>query len=175
MRILPAVALLLAASACVPRTTPPEPAPTPQRPARPAASPAPTIAQRRDWRDWAVTPGDWTYRRDSRGSVAAFGKAGQIPLLTLRCDPVGRNIHLSVTGTSATALTVRTTSIARALPVQPNGGTPPSVATTLGANDGLLDAMGFSRGRFAIERPGSTPLVVPAWAEIERVTEDCRG
>ena len=61
------------------------------------------------------------------------------------------------------------------MPVQPTGGTPPYVALALTASDPLLDAMGFSRGRFVIEQAGAAPLVVPAWAEIERVTEDCRG
>ena len=50
-----------------------------------------------------------------------------------------------------------------------------TVAAALPAQDPLLDAMGFSRGRFIVELGGQAPLVVPAWAEVLRVTEDCRG
>jgi hypothetical protein len=39
----------------------------------------------------------------------------------------------------------------------------------------LLDAMVFSRGRFAISMPGSPALVVPAGTEVAHVVEDCRG
>ena len=39
----------------------------------------------------------------------------------------------------------------------------------------MLDAMVFSRGRFVVERTGAAPLVVPPYAEIGRVVEDCRG
>lgn len=61
-------------------------------------------------------------------------------------------------------MTIRTTSTARTVP-----------GTALPANDPLIDAMGFSRGRFIVETPGATPLVIPAWAEVQRVAEDCRG
>ena len=174
MRILTATALLLAASACVPQpVSPPAPAPAPV-----AALPAPSVAapppRGSDWRDWPLTPGDWTWQRDARGSIARFGSASAARL-ALRCDLARRQVVLSVEGAAPTTLTIRTSSVARALPVQPAGGNPPSVAATLAANDGLLDAMGFSRGRFVIERPGAPALVLPAWAEIERVTEDCRG
>lgn len=174
MRILSATALLLAASACVPQPVAP-PAPAPKPVVALPAPPVTTVPRGADWRDWPLTPGDWSWQRDARGSIARFAPAGGPARLALRCDRDRRQIILSVDGSTATTLTVRTTSIARALPVQPNGGNPPSLAATLAANDGLLDAMGFSRGRFVIERPGAPTLVVPAWAEIERVTEDCRG
>jgi hypothetical protein len=44
----------------------------------------------------------------------------------------------------------------------------------LGARDALVDAIGFSRGRFVVEGGGLAALVVPAWPEILRVAEDCR-
>ena len=43
------------------------------------------------------------------------------------------------------------------------------------AGDPMLDAMGYSRGRFVLQQQGLPTLVIPAWPEIERVTEDCRG
>ncbi|WP_345907778.1 hypothetical protein [Sphingomonas sp. UBA4815] len=45
----------------------------------------------------------------------------------------------------------------------------------LAGNDRLLDAMAFSRGRFTIEQAGQPPLIIPAYAEVGRVIEDCRG
>ena len=35
--------------------------------------------------------------------------------------------------------------------------------------------IGYSRGRFIIQQDGLPTLVIPAWPEIERVTEDCRA
>jgi len=39
----------------------------------------------------------------------------------------------------------------------------------------VLDQIAYSRGRFAIEIAGLEPLIVPAWPEVGRVIEDCRG
>ena len=72
-------------------------------------------------------------------------------------------------------LTIRTTTLTRSLPVQPTGGAPAFVATALAADDPLLDAVAFSRGHFTAEQQGAANLVVPAWPEIGRVVEDCRG
>jgi hypothetical protein len=115
------------------------------------------------------------YRRDARGSIALFGPANADASLTLRCDTAARQVYLSRAGSTPTPLTIRTSSLTRALPIQPTGGTPPYVAVALAPNDPLLEAMGFSRGRFVVQQAGMPALVVPAWAEIERVTEDCRS
>jgi hypothetical protein len=138
--------------------------------------PAPPVPEPgSDWRDWPLTPGEWRYRRDARGAVALFGRAGADAVLTLRCDLAERRIYLSVSGTAATPLTLRASTTARAVPVQPTGGTPPYAAAALAPTDPLLDALAFSRGRFIVEQAGRPTLVVPAHAEIGRVTEDCRG
>lgn len=173
----PLLALTLALGsvvACVPQ--PPSP-PPPARPrvVAPTPAPRPTPPLAADWRDWPVTPGTWVYRRDDRGSIALFGPANRDALVTLRCDRAARRLYLSKSGTTATPVTIRTSSITRALPVQPTGGTPAYVAVALDPRDPLLDAMGFSRGRFTVEQAGVAPLSIPAWAEVERVTEDCRG
>lgn len=167
--------LLLAALAasCVPAPPKVRPAPVIARPA-PPPPPAPA-AIGPDWRDWPLTPGTWRYRQDERGSLALFGPAGGDALLTLRCDKGARAVYLSRTGAAAAPLTLRSTSLTRAVAVRPTGGTPPFVAAALSPADPLLDALGFSRGRFVVEQVGAPTLVVPAWAEIERVTEDCRG
>ncbi|MGU3389996.1 hypothetical protein [Sphingomonas sp. M1A8_2b] len=174
-RSLAGLVLLALVAGCVapPRAETPPPLPPPRVAApAPAPRPAPIAA---DWRDWPYSPGTWVYRRDARGSIALFGPANADASLTLRCDTATRQVYLSRAGTTTTPLTIRTSSATRALPVQPTGGTPPYVAAALMPNDSLLEAMGFSRGRFVVQQAGSAPLVVPAWAEIERVTEDCRG
>ena len=141
------------------------------RPAPPAAS---------DWRDWLVTPGTWTYERDARGSVARFGRPGQGPLMVLRCDRAERRVVVSRAGSAPMGATmvIRTSSSAMTLAVQAggagagNGGA--MVSASVDPRSPLLDAMGYSRGRFVVETGTLPVLVVPAWPEILRVTEDCR-
>jgi hypothetical protein len=43
------------------------------------------------------------------------------------------------------------------------------------AYDPLLDAMAFSRGRVGLSALSLPTLIVPAWAEVARVVEDCRA
>lgn len=172
-RLLPIAALLIAG--CVPRVTPPpRPTPVPPPPVEHAAPVA--AAPTGDWRDWPITPGDWVYRQDARGSIALFGARGADADFTIRCDRGARQLYLSRKGTApaASAMTIVTTSLTRALRSLPTGGTPPYMAASLQPGDTLLDAMGFSRGRFLVEQAGLPILVVPAWAEVLRVTEDCR-
>lgn len=171
-RILTLLALTLV-SACV---APPS-APAPPPPAAPVALPPPPAPTplASDWRDWPLTPGVWSYERDSRGTRAMFGLANADARLVLRCDRADRQVYLSRAGAQTGALTIRTSSTVRAVPVRPTGGTLPYVAAALGVRDPLLDAMAFSRGRFVVEQAGDVALVVPAWAEIGRVIEDCRG
>lgn len=176
-RILPASSALaaLALASCVsapPRPAPVAPAPPPPPPA-PVTAPAPApLAD--DWRDWPLTPGTWRYAPDSRGTRAMFGAGGDA-LVVLRCDRAERRMYLSRTGTAVTPFTVRTSSVSRAVAVQPTGGSQPYVAGALATNDPLLDAMAFSRGRFVIQQQGAPTLVIPAYAEVGRVIEDCRG
>lgn len=171
-----ALALVAALSgtlaSCVAPPPPPQPAPRPATPPPPPPRPAPLAA---DWRDWPLTPGTWAYNRDARGSRALFGTGGADAALVLRCDRAERRMFLSRSGAATAPLTVRTTSATRALAVQHTGGTPPYAAVALAPTDPLLDAMAFSRGKLVVEQAGAPPLVVPAWAEIGRVVEDCRG
>jgi hypothetical protein len=55
-------------------------------------------------------------------------------------------------------------------PAQTDG----SLIAELPSRDPLLDAMAFSKGRFAIETPGLPTLYIPSWPEVTRVIEDCR-
>jgi hypothetical protein len=93
----------------------------------------------------------------------------------VRCE-VGGQVALERRGAAPAtggALTFRTSTTARTL--QARSG-PSGLTALLPASDPLLDAIVFSRGRFAVEA-GMTmpPLVVPAWPEPARVLEDCRG
>ncbi len=173
--LAPTAAALTLATLLAGCVGPPPPAPRP----RPVVIPAPTRAPALppsggDWRDWPVTPGDWVYRIDGRGTIALFGTPGADALLTLRCDRQTNTVYLSRQGGATAPLTLRTTSTARVLGVQPTGGALAYVAVAIAPRDSLLDAMAFSRGRFIVEQAGAATLVVPAWPEVARVTEDCR-
>jgi hypothetical protein len=170
-----ASALAIAGCSETPRVVPP-PAPKPAPVPTPAPAPTPTPTLSSDWRDWPLTPGNWVYKQDGRGSVALYGLPGAEAELILRCDNGRSRVVLSRRGQGVASLTVRTTSTLRQLAVQPMpNGTTPWLAADLGARDSILDAMGFSRGRFLVQGNGLPTLVVPAYAEILRVVEDCRG
>ena len=161
----------------VPAPAPPRPipipVPAPTRP-MPAPSPAPPLA---DWRDWPLTAGTWAYRQDARGSIALFGRAGGEADFTLRCDRQRGQIYVSRRGdpaAAAMALRIRTSSRLKALNALPTGGEQAYFAAQIGVRDPLLDAIGFSRGRFVVEGTGVPALAIPAWPEVLRVVEDCR-
>lgn len=163
IRFAPLVPLALVA-ACVPSSEPPAPPPPAPAPAAPApvpspvATPAPAPVQT-GWEDQPQTPGDWTYANRR----AHFGFPGQ-ERFTIACTASGvlLNFHGSVAG----QLTIRTETATRA--VKADEG-----VATLSPRDSLLDAMAFSKGRFAVE-DGRQALYLPAWPEVSRVIEDCR-
>ena len=156
-----AMALALAACASQPEA-PPAPAPAPPAPPPPAPPPPPPPPQ--DWRDIALTPGDWSYRTEPAGSVAQFG-AGTAAF-TLRCAPASRQLVVARGDAAAgTRLTVRTSFGERVL----------AAGAPLPAADPLLDQIAFSRGRFTVAADGLPMLVIPSWPEPARAIEDCRG
>ncbi|MBV1688363.1 hypothetical protein KRR38_11920 [Novosphingobium sp. G106] len=147
---------------------PPTPVPTPTpRPAPPPPPPSRPATQ--GWQDVPITPGDWTWGIEGGQSVARFAGG----TLVLRCDRAASTITLQRSGSAAgiEPLTVTTTSGVRTLSATPQAG---ALAVALPARDPLLDAIAFSRGRFAVETPGLEPLYVPSWPEVSRVSEDCR-
>jgi hypothetical protein len=167
------VALALASCTAIP-----EPAPQPAPPvavptAAPAPQPTPQVSE--DWRDWPLTPGTWAYRQDARGSIALYGRAGADAELTLRCDRGRARLYLSRRGDGPATVRVRTSTTLRQLALAPTGGTPAYAAVELPPNDAIIDAIGFSRGRFVVEGGGLPTLVAPAWPEVLRIAEDCRG
>jgi len=92
----------------------------------------------------------------------------------MRCDASRRVIALVRTvspGGGQRTMTVTTGLGIRALPAIPFEG---GVVSSLSASDPLLDAMAFSRGRFAVQVTGAQALYIPSWTEVSRVIEDCR-
>ena len=173
-RLLPILAALEMLSACaVPRK--PAPATVLAPPPRAVATPLPA-APPPDWRDAALTPGNWTYDTAANGSSARFGLDAAAPLASLRCDRAAGRIALQRAGTAAgpVPLTVTTSTITRAFTATPITGATPQLGLALGVRDPVLDAIAFSRGRFVIEVAGLPTLYLPAWPEVARVVEDCR-
>ena len=174
-----ALAAALALAACVPAPPQPTPVPTPAPTPAPVATrapvqappPAPSVFA--DWQDAPATPGDWVYRTAGPDSIADFRSpaGGQIFQLICTAD---RDIMLAVIASvpNANAITIRTEHFDRALAADAMES---SVATILAPTDPLLDAMAFSKGRFAVEVAGGPQLFLPAWPEVMRVIEDCRG
>lgn len=164
-------ASLLASCTAIPSSAPPTPAPQ-ATPATPApATPAP-VPQSSNWRDAPITPGDWTWGMEGNRSVARFANG----VLALSCDPTARTVTLlrQGTGRGAVPVTIRVVDSAHSMNGTPVAGPPPAIAVTFRATDSTLDAMAFSRGRFAVETAGLPTLYVPSWPEVSRVIEDCR-
>ncbi len=170
--------LLAGCSGAIPESTPPPLARPPIAAPKPVVQPAAPKAVQPDghWTDWAIAPGNWSYRKDERGSIGFFGEAGKNALVTLRCDKARQRIYLSRAGNAVEPqIQVKTSATSKVLPAASTGANPPYVAAELSAMDPILDAMAYSRGRFTVEAGGHTPLAIPAWAEIGRIIEDCRA
>ena len=173
--LLPALLTLTLLNACAPRAAPPVAAPPPVETASPAPAAVPPPAG--DWRDAPLTPGTWRWSAASGQSAASFERAGEPPLVILRCAAPG-TIQLTHAAapviTQPTPLAVTTSSGTFPLISDPAIAGTSGVTVTLPARAPVLDAMAFSRGRFVIEVAGLTPSYLPAWPEIARVIEDCR-
>ncbi len=168
MRTLFAFALV--AGCAVPPAPPPPPArPVAVRPAvAPVVRPAPTSDEA------PPASGVWTYVRDTRGSVAKFGTAGSDALFVVRCDDGVRRLSLSVPGRSPAALRLIASTGSTLIDTVPVSAAPPYVSANVATSAPILDALAFSRGRFAIDYGGARSSI-PAWPEFARVIEDCRG
>jgi len=105
-----------------------------------------------------LTAGQWSYAASASGSEARYDA-----IFSIRCDRATRTVIISRPGAPPTVLSIATDSVTRNLPV---GG-------RLLANDPLLDAIAFSRGRFVVSGGGAT-LAIPSWPEAARSIEDCR-
>ena len=106
-----------------------------------------------------LAPGQWSYLSTATGSEARYDR-----YLAIRCDRATRTVTIMRPGAASSVMTVATSSVTRSIPV---GG-------RLLANDPLLDAIAFSRGRFLVAGGGET-LAIPSWPEAARSIEDCRN
>lgn len=156
-----------------PAPTTPQPAPAPQQPALPPPAPPAAVS---NWLDAPQTPGDWSYRAAQGGGMALFGNPQTGALLTMRCNRAAGMVEIGRAGraTNQVTMQIRTETAERTLAAGPAQGNTPAIIAQVVAGDSLLDAMAFSRGRFAIDVPGTAPIYVPAWPEVTRVVEDCR-
>ncbi len=164
-------ALCLLACCSTPRPAPaPAPPPAPA-PAPPPARPAPPASPR--WEDWPITPGTWRYRVEGGDTAAVFLASTGAPAFALRCTPGTRTIALVRSGVAPVAATIAftTSSGTAAYAGQPAAG---GIAATTPGRDPYLDKIAFTRGRFVVAVSGSERLVLPSWAEVGRVIEDCR-
>jgi len=132
--------------------------------------PVPTPPTVENWRDAPISAGTWQWSANEGASAASFG-AGQF---VLTCDRRSQTISLkrAASNTSgAVPMTITTMAGARTLTAHT---VPGGIEATLPSRDATLDAMAFSRGRFAVEASGLMPLFIPSWTEVSRVIEDCR-
>ena len=106
-----------------------------------------------------LASGQWSYVATATGSEARYDG-----YLLIRCDRSTRTVTVMRPGVAPGVVTVITDTTTRNLPA---GG-------RLLANDPILDAIAFSRGRFIVVGGGAT-LAIPSWPEAARSNEDCRS
>jgi len=168
-----AMALLGSCAAPPPPAAAPPPAPRPvvTKPA-PLPPPAPTA----NWRDVPITPGDWRWTMADSKSTATFTTPGGVTLVRLTCEKFLGEVRLSRAGTSTghVPMALSTTTGIRPLLSEPLVSAPGWTTAQIRVSDPILDAVAFSRGRFALDVAGAPPLYLPSWPEIARVVEDCR-
>jgi hypothetical protein len=75
---------------------------------------------------------------------------------------------------AAPFLNLWTSAMTRNVPASFNPATM-RLSADVAASDQLLDAIVFSRGRFGVSVSNQPPLVLPSWAEPQKVIEDCRA
>jgi hypothetical protein len=120
-------------------------------------------------------PGRWSFIPNATGGDAVFADSAGRTQLTLRCSRATRRVTLSKpAATAVPAITIWTSSTRRNVATSFNPATG-SISAEIVATDPLLDAMAFSRGRFAINVANAPALVLPAWPEVSRVAEECRA
>ncbi len=118
--------------------------------------------------------GNWAYAPTPDGSEASFADSASNPQLWVHCLRATRHVTIAKRASvAAPFLNLWSSSASRSIPSAFNPATG-RLTIELGAYDPLLDAMAGSRGRIGFSIAGQPPLVVPPWAEVARVIEDCR-
>ncbi len=157
--------LALLAASCTAIPAPEAPPAAPPQEAAPAPRPVATPAL--PWDQRALDNGAWRYDAGTR--TAAFLQSGNPnPLVALTC--IGSGIRLSAgLAAAGQSIDVMLLTSAGADRLRFDG-----TGMTFPANDGRLDRIAFSRGRFALEASNGRALTLPVQSEIGRVIEDCR-
>ncbi len=178
---LPLLALTMALTACAPTTNAPRPAaPYPNQTVKtvPVPSAPPPVPARIDdrWIDLPATPGEWRHQTAPGFSMAIFTGPGQPDAFGLSCNSQTRGVIIqrATTARVPAAMTIRTETVTRTLDSAPTVARNTLLTASVAPADPLLDAMALSKGRFAVEVEGLPPLILPSWAEVSRVIEDCR-
>jgi len=119
--------------------------------------------------------GDWSYAPAADGSEAAFANGSGSQQLFVHCTRATRRVTIArPAAVAATSMRVWTSSLERSVPSSFNPATG-RLTIDLANFDPLLDAIVSSRGRVAFTVGTQPSLVVPPWAELARVIEDCRA
>jgi hypothetical protein len=119
--------------------------------------------------------GNWNYTPVAGGSQATFVNLSMQPQLTIQCARGTRRVTIAKPASGAAPyLAVWTSTQPRNLLASFNPATG-MISATVSAYDPILDAIAFSRGRIGFSVSGQPTLVLPAWAEVARVMEDCRA
>ena len=156
--------LLTAGCAAIPKAPPPAPAARP--PANMTVLPPRTVPAmpEQPWDELPVIEGGWAY--DAVARRARFVDDTGVERASLTCTAPLRSVQLALPGDTAAAVEILTSSVARQTALR-------SGEADIGAADAMLDAIAFSRGRFALR--ASQLLVLPVQSELGRLIEDCRG
>ena len=118
--------------------------------------------------------GSWLYATTANGTAATFANSSGQRQLTVRCTRSTRRVAILTNASAASAsMWIWTSSQIKTLPATYDATTA-RVSAELGAYDSFLDAIAASRGRIGFSTSGLPALVVPPWAEVGRVIEDCR-
>jgi hypothetical protein len=119
--------------------------------------------------------GSWSYAAAPDGSEAVFANSAGSPQLFVHCARASRRVSiLRPASAAAPSIGVWTSSLERSVTSSYNAATG-RLTIDLANYDPLLDAMVSSRGRIAFSVGTQPALVVPPWAEVARVIEDCRA
>ncbi|HKY85139.1 MAG TPA: hypothetical protein VJL90_00100 [Pseudorhodoplanes sp.] len=119
--------------------------------------------------------GTWSYSNGPASTVARFVSATGQPQLTVSCLRSARQLVIAKpASTAAPFMLLWTSSTTKSYPASFDPATG-VVSVRLAASDAMLDAIVFSRARFAVTLTGSPQLVLPNEPELTRVIEDCRA
>ena len=128
-----------------------------------------------DFSNATPVAGDWHYESTATGSESTFNSTAGYPQIWIDCVRATRHVTIArPASVAAPTVNVWTSSATRSVPASFNPATR-RLTIDLATYDPLLDAIATSRGRMAFTIGTDPALVVPAWAEVARVIEDCRA